>query len=107
VPSLAEQGSIPECTSSGIGWNEADIDSKIHEWMACKDVTMFEPYFCTVIGNAGAGKSIILNTMIAVLQTQYSKAVVATVPTGTDISAETPTLRAQDASQQASNVHKI
>jgi hypothetical protein len=116
VPSIAEQGGIQptgECTGSRISWNETDVDSKIHEWMACTDVTVFEPYFCTLIGNAGAGKSIILNTAIAALQTQYSEAVVAIAPTETDISSElhtaTPTLlRAQDASQQViSNLHKI
>jgi hypothetical protein len=110
VPSTAEQEGIPP-TSNGIGWNEADVDSKIREWMSCKDVTKFEPYFYTHIRNGGTGKSIVLNTAITAFQTQYSEALIATTPRGTNVStemhAETPTLRPQDASHQVSNIHKI
>jgi energy-coupling factor transporter ATP-binding protein EcfA2 len=61
------------------------IMSKIREWLTCDDLTKFEPYFCTLVGKGGTGKSTVLNTVTAILRTkfQYNNVVVALGPTGT------------------------
>jgi PIF1-like helicase len=59
--------------------------SKLKEWIECKDFSNFVPLRCTVIGQAGSGKSVLLNTITSVTRKlfQYNNVTMVGCPTGT------------------------
>jgi PIF1-like helicase len=59
--------------------------SKIREWLECEDLSSFQPLRCTIIGQAGSGKSVLLNTITAVVRTlfNYNNVLKVGCPTGT------------------------
>ena len=59
--------------------------SKVHEWLYCDDLSLFKPLRCTIVGQAGSGKSVLLNTITAVLRSLFQRNNVVKVgcPTGT------------------------
>jgi hypothetical protein len=59
--------------------------SKIHEWLYCDDLSSFQPLRCTIIGQGGSGKSVLLNTITTVLRQlfQLNDVVRVACPTGT------------------------
>ena len=61
------------------------ILSKVHEWLYCDDLSQFIPLRCTIVGQAGSGKSVLLNTITAVLRSLFQRNNVVKVgcPTGT------------------------
>lgn len=58
---------------------------KIHEWLYCDDLSNFQPLRCTIIGQGGSGKSVLLNTITTVLRRlfQLNDVVRVACPTGT------------------------
>lgn len=60
------------------------IVDKIREWMTCDDLSKFETACFTVCGKGGTGKTILLNTLTAVLRQLfgYNNVVATTGPTG-------------------------
>ena len=57
----------------------------IHKWLTCKDWSNFEPLRCTINGQGGTGKSVLLNTLVSVLRrfSSSNNVVFAAAPTGT------------------------
>ena len=41
---------------------------KIKEWLTCKDLSKFKPLRCTINGQGGTGKSVLLNTIVSVMR---------------------------------------
>ena len=61
------------------------ILNKIKEWLTCKNFKKFKPLRCTINGQGGTGKSILINTIVSILR-RYSNTnniVFASAPTGT------------------------
>ena len=58
--------------------------SKLKEWMTCDDLNTFKPLRVILNGQAGCGKSVVLNTISAVIRTffQYNNTNKQTAPTG-------------------------
>ena len=63
----------------------ARIVSKVREWLECDDLASFVPLRCTIVGQAGSGKSVLLNTITAVVRSMFGENNVLAVgcPTGT------------------------
>ena len=61
------------------------VFSKIREWLECDNLCTFEPLRCTIVGQAGSGKSVLLNTITAVMRTlfNYNNILKVGCPTGT------------------------
>lgn len=59
--------------------------AKIHEWMTCDDLSQFVPLRCTIMGPAGTGKSVLINTITSCIRRLFDFNNVALVgcPTGT------------------------
>ena len=57
----------------------------IKKWLTCKNVNEFEPLRCTINGQGGTGKSVLLNTLVSVIRrfSQSNNVVFAAAPTGT------------------------
>lgn len=58
---------------------------KIHEWLTCDDFSTFVPLRCTIIGQAGSGKSVLINTITAAIRMlfEYNNVICIGCPTGT------------------------
>jgi len=58
---------------------------KIREWLTCEDFATFQPLRCTLNGQAGTGKTVLLNTIATVLREcfQLNNTVLVAAPTGT------------------------
>jgi PIF1-like helicase len=58
---------------------------KIHEWLTCDDFSTFVPLRCTIIGQAGSGKSVLINTITAAIRVlfEYNEVICIGCPTGT------------------------
>ena len=58
---------------------------KIHEWMTCADVSKFVPLRCTLVGQGGTGKSVLILTIVSVLRRCFNlnNVVQVAAPTGT------------------------
>jgi hypothetical protein len=61
------------------------ILDKIHEWMTLNDLSKFVPLRCTMIGPAGSGKSVLINTITTCIRKlfDYNNVVAVGCPTGT------------------------
>ena len=61
------------------------ILSKIHEWIHCEDFSTFQPLRCTINGQGGTGKTVLLNTIVSVLRRMIpvDQLVLVGAPTGT------------------------
>jgi hypothetical protein len=59
--------------------------SKIHEWFTCEDLRGFVPLRCTIMGPAGTGKSVLINTITSCIRKlfDYNNVVAVGCPTGT------------------------
>ena len=59
--------------------------AKTHEWIHCTDYSTFEPLRCTINGQGGTGKSVLLNTLASVVRklTNLHESVMMAAPTGT------------------------
>ena len=59
--------------------------NKIHEWLFCEDIAQFQPLRCTIIGQGGSGKSVLINTITTILRCLFHQNDVVKVacPTGT------------------------
>jgi hypothetical protein len=44
---------------------------KIKEWLACEDMSNFKPLYLTIDGPGGSGKSVVINTIVAVLRRMF------------------------------------
>ena len=57
----------------------------IKNWLTCRDLRKFEPLRCTINGQGGTGKSVLLNTLVSVVRrfSQSNNVVFAAAPTGT------------------------
>ena len=66
-------------------WIAYMVLSKIHEWLTCEDYSIFEPLRCTVNGQAGTGKSVLLNTITTVVRkfTTCNNSCLVCAPSGT------------------------
>lgn len=60
------------------------IIDKLYEFMTCPDLSTFKPMRCTVVGQAGTGKTVLLNTIISVIRRIFgiSEVVKVGAPTG-------------------------
>ena len=45
---------------------------KIHEWMTCPDLSAFVPLRCTLMGQGGMGKSVLILTIVSVLRRSFN-----------------------------------
>ena len=63
----------------------ARIVSKIREGLDCDDLALFVPLRCTIVGQAGSGKSVLLNTITSVVRSMFreNNVLVVGCPTGT------------------------
>jgi energy-coupling factor transporter ATP-binding protein EcfA2 len=61
------------------------VMSKIREWLECDNLRSFKPLRCTIVGQAGSGKSVLLNTITAVMRRlfNYNNVLKVGCPTGT------------------------
>ena len=66
-------------------WIAFVILQKIHEWFTTPNLSTFEPLRCTINGQAGTGKSVLLNTITSVIRrfTNSNNACIVAAPTGT------------------------
>ena len=57
----------------------------IKNWLTCKNFDDFKPLRCTINGQGGTGKSVLLNTLVSVIRrfSQSNNVVFAAAPTGT------------------------
>jgi hypothetical protein len=58
--------------------------NKIKEWINCRNIRNFKPLMMTINGPGGSGKSVLIQTIIAVLRTQFctNKVALVAAPTG-------------------------
>ena len=61
------------------------VIAKLREWLECDDLATFVPLRCTIVGPAGSGKSVLLNTITSVVRLMFGENNVLQVgcPTGT------------------------
>ena len=66
-------------------WIAFVILQKIHEWFTTPNLSTFEPLRCAINGQAGTGKSVLLNTITSVVRrfTNSNNACIVAAPTGT------------------------
>lgn len=60
---------------------------KLKEFMTCKDLSKFEPLRCTLVGRAGSGKTVLLQTIISVVRRMFHTNGVVKVGAPTGVSA--------------------
>lgn len=61
------------------------VMAKIYEWLTCDDLRAFVPLRCTIMGPAGTGKSVLINTITSCIRKlfDYNNVVAVGCPTGT------------------------
>lgn len=66
-------------------WIAHRVLSKLQEWSVCTDFASFRPLRATINGQAGTGKSVLINTLVSVIRkfTMDNDSVVVAAPTGT------------------------
>ena len=63
------------------------IISKLKEFMTCQDKTKFKPLRCTIVGQGGTGKTVLLNTITSVVRRMFLKNGVVRVAAPTGVAA--------------------
>ena len=63
----------------------AEVMAKLNEWLECEDLSKFQPLRMTVLGAGGSGKSVVINTIVALMRKMfnYDGVVRVAAPTGT------------------------
>ena len=49
------------------------ILQKLHEWLHCDNLKNFKPLRCTIMGQGGSGKSVLLNTITSVVRNLFQR----------------------------------
>ena len=62
----------------------AEIINKIKEWMTCDDLSTFKPLRMTINGAGGSGKSVVINTLVAIIREMFqcNDVIKVVAPTG-------------------------
>ena len=63
----------------------ASVFSKVRQWLECNTFEQFVPLRCTILGQAGSGKSVLINTITSTMRSLfgYNNVLKVGCPTGT------------------------